>query len=342
MNLINFDECRQLNKGYAGANGKKICVVYNDEKYMIKFPTSSRFNSGIHYSSAIFSEHIGSTIFNKLGINAQKTLIGNFKCGDKLYTVCACKDFEYGAWSFKDFACLKNQTIDSETNGKNCELETLLETIEIQERIDNNLLISHFWKMFIIDCYINNMDRHNGNWGFLYNNDTDELKIAPVFDCGSSLYPAIDINMINDVLNDNVQEINVRLYDRARSAIKENGKRIFYHEFLKNTDNLDCVKALGEMLPKIQELNIDEIIDPIPNLPQEQKLFYKKMLNLRKDKILVPAYKSAVVRGLINDRNHTSIQKNKLQSQSKSPIDRAKSASKSNTTKNWNINKDYR
>ena len=39
-----------------------------------------------------------------------------------------------------------------------------------------------FWDMFIVDALIGNWDRHNGNWGFLYDTVQDEMKLAPVYD----------------------------------------------------------------------------------------------------------------------------------------------------------------
>ena len=53
--------------------------------------------------------------------------------------------------------------------------------------------------MFVVDAFIGNWDRHNGNWGFLYNQETDKLEIAPIFDCGSSLFPQIDDELIKKV-----------------------------------------------------------------------------------------------------------------------------------------------
>ncbi len=58
-----------------------------------------------------------------------------------------------------------------------------------QQAIDSDALKRRFWDMFIVDALIGNWDRHNGNWGFLYNSRTDEMTLAPVFDCGSSLFP---------------------------------------------------------------------------------------------------------------------------------------------------------
>ena len=38
--MIDFTNCKQFNKAYAGANGNKICIEYNGEKYMLKFPST--------------------------------------------------------------------------------------------------------------------------------------------------------------------------------------------------------------------------------------------------------------------------------------------------------------
>ena len=79
--------------------------------------------------------------------------------------------------------------------------------------------------MFIVDALIGNWDRHNGNWGFLYNNKTDEIKLAPVYDCGSSLYPQADEKIMNSVLT-NEKEMNLRIFEIPTSAILLNGKKL--------------------------------------------------------------------------------------------------------------------
>ena len=78
--------------------------------------------------------------------------------------------------------------------------------------------------MFIVDALIGNWDRHNGNRGFLYNETTDEVTLAPVFDCGSSLYPQVDEEIIKDVLADK-QAVNHRIYNTPLSSIQINGKK---------------------------------------------------------------------------------------------------------------------
>ena len=48
--------------------------------------------------------------------------------------------------------------------------------------------------MFVIDAFIGNWGRHNGNWEFLYTHKNDHMEIAPISDCGSSLFHRLMTN----------------------------------------------------------------------------------------------------------------------------------------------------
>jgi hypothetical protein len=66
----------------------------------------------------------------------------------------------------QDFASLKNTIIDSLHNGYGTELSDIIETLDKQSAMDSNVLCNWFWNMFIVDAFIGNRDRHNGNWAF--------------------------------------------------------------------------------------------------------------------------------------------------------------------------------
>ena len=93
-----------------------------------------------------------------------------------------------------------------------------VQTFEEQTAIDSRILTERFWDMFIVDALIGNWDRHNGNWGFLYNAETDSMELAPVYDCGSCLYPQADEMIMNSVLT-NADEMLYRIYEIPTSAI---------------------------------------------------------------------------------------------------------------------------
>lgn len=288
MNLTNCK--RIIGKAYSGANGKKIAIEYSGKQYMLKFPPSGNNKpTELSYTNSCFSEHIGSSIFNMVGINAQKTFLGTFTVTGKEKIVCACEDFTADGNLFYDFCSIKNTIIDSEHEGNGTELNDLLETIDKQLFIEPNRLREHFWNVFIIDTLLGNFDRHNGNWGFLYNPHSQSSEIAPVFDCGSCLLPQADEKVMKKVLSDE-DELNARIYRFPTSAIHLNGRKINYFDFLTNHDNLDCKDALNRMIERIDMRSISDFIYRIDYISNLQKEFYCFYINQRFKKLLIPAH----------------------------------------------------
>ena len=283
--MIDFSALPRKNKTYAGANGSKISVVYNGEQYMLKFPPVPRKNTDMSYTNSCISEYIGSHIFNILGIRTQETLLGKFTVNNKEKIVVACKDFTSLGITLQDFASLKNQMIDSAHNGYGTELTDIIYTIENQQAIDPNVLTEHFWNLFIADAFIGNFDRHNGNWGFLYNEQTDEMSIAPIYDCGSCLYPQASEETISAILSSK-EEIDARVFVFPTSAIQNEGKKINYFDFISSFQNNDCNNALKRIAPKIDMTAIEKMINEISCISELQKQFYITMLRKRKTHII--------------------------------------------------------
>lgn len=283
--MIDFTSAKVKNKAYAGANGSKISVIYNNEQYMLKFPPLPTINKETSYTNSCISEYIGCKIFDSVGIPVQETVIGTYTSNGREKIVVACKDFTSPGITLQDFVSLKNRIIDSERNGYGTELNDILSTIDEQTSMDSDAIKTRFWDMFIVDALIGNWDRHNGNWGFLYNNSTDEVVLAPVFDCGSSIYPQADDELMTIILN-NKNEFNHRVFDIPMSAITYNGKKINYFNFLSEGKFEDCNTALKRILSRIDMKKIYEIIDNTPTVTDIQNEFYKTMLTARKERIL--------------------------------------------------------
>ena len=85
--------------------------------------------------------------------------------------------------------------------------------------------------MFIVDALIGTWDRHNGNWGFLYNSRTDELSIAPVYDCGSCLYPQADEAIMRATLDDPAER-DFCIFQIPVSSIRIENQKIRYFDFI--------------------------------------------------------------------------------------------------------------
>lgn len=284
--MIDFTGLPKKNKSYAGANGSKISVVYEGKQYMLKFPPHASKNGDMSYSNSCISEYLGCSIFKSVGIPVQKTILGTYrteKGGEKV--VVACRDFTSAGIILQDFASLKNQIIDSDRNGYGTELDDIVSVFTEQTAVEPEELNERFWDMFIVDALIGNWDRHNGNWGFLYDVQEDSLILAPVFDCGSSLFPQADERMMTEILADK-REIHHRIFNIPQSAIQKNGKKINYYEFISSLENEDCNRALRRILPRIDMERIYGIIDETPVISDLQKEFYKKMLAARKEHIL--------------------------------------------------------
>lgn len=90
--MVDFTPLPRRNKSYAGANGSKIAVVYNDELYMLKFPGAARLNQGMSYANGCISEYLGSHVFALAGIAVQDTLLGTYRVKGKEKIVVACRD----------------------------------------------------------------------------------------------------------------------------------------------------------------------------------------------------------------------------------------------------------
>jgi len=285
MGIIDFTELKKRKKTYAGANGNKISVIYEGEQYMLKFPPQAKLNQDMSYSNSCFSEYLGCQIYESIGIPVQKTLLGVYTVKGKQKIVVACGDFTEPGVSLQDFASLKNRMIDSERQGYGTELIDILQTIDEQTLVDRDSLLERFWDMFIVDAFIGNWDRHNGNWGFLYDDRTDEMALAPVYDCGSCLYPQADEKIMEAVLSD-AGERNHRIYNIPLSAIMQDGKKIKYFDYISSLQNEDCNRALKRIVPRIDIERIREIIDQTPFVSELQKNFYLTMLSERKARIL--------------------------------------------------------
>ena len=136
-----------------------------------------------------------------------------------------------------------------------------------------------------MDALIGNWDRHNGNWGFLYDTATDKMELAPVYDCGSCLYPQADEKIMKLVLEDE-NERNLRIFEMPTSAIMLNGKRVKYFDFISSLQNEACNAALKRIAPRVDMVKINALVDETPALTDLQRQFYKTMLAERKRKLL--------------------------------------------------------
>ena len=287
--MIDFTNCRVVpGRAYNGANGSKIAIEYNGEVYMLKFPPFAEGKpTELSYTNGCISEHIASSIFNLLAIKAQETILGTFSVKGKEKLVCACKDFTVGGKRLFDFCSIKNTILDSDSNGSGTELADVLDTIDRQQFVSPAILKAHFWNMFVADALLGNFDRHNGNWGFLYDDMNGVTEIAPVYDCGSCLLPQADEKVMQRVLS-NEDDLHARVFQFPTSAIKLNGRKINYYDFLHSGCNQDCNDAVLRIAPRIDLAQIDDFVDGVPGISDLQKQFYMRYISARYELLIQP------------------------------------------------------
>ena len=116
------------------------------------------------------------------------------------------------------------------------------------------------------------------------------MTLAPVFDCGSCLFPQADEEKMNEILSDR-NAMNLRIFNQPLSAIMQDGKKIDYFAFISSLQNQDCNQALKRILPRVDLAEICRIIDETPGLSDIQKKFFAGMLSARKERILDFSFK---------------------------------------------------
>ena len=287
--MINFNEGEEKLNKFLGSE-KKTTILLNKELYMLKYPDPIRgkkLKDVLSYKNNQFSEHIGSCIFRACGIEAQETALGCFSdATGKEKLVVGCKDFTQDGGTLYELSKLANQTTASDGRlGATIEnVYLIINTSRLL--IDKIGIINGFWDMFVIDALIGNSDRHFGNWGVLEKGG--EVRLAPVYDCGSSLGALLDdAEMIEHMKTASVfkeKEFNLT------SCYYMGGKRIFYHKIFIDPPN-DLTKAVLRTVPKIDMDKIRGIVDSTPYISDTRKEYLKQALGMRYEQILSPAYK---------------------------------------------------
>jgi len=269
-----------LSNIYYGGSERKVGILFNNEKYMLKFQKDTPFGKRYNH----ISEYLGSHVFEMLGFNAHKTILGTYKG----FEVVACKDFVIDGFDFVPFNDVGESSLEINKELYQYSYEDIVSLLENNRKITNvSETVSIFFDMFIVDALIGNFDRHGSNWGFLKKNN--KYTIAPIFDNGSSFFP----QMINEdemkfVMN-NEEELNKRVYEFPTSQIKLNGNKSSYFEVISSLQFKECNKSLKKIFKKIDISKITDLIDEL-NITQIHKDFYKTIIKARYEKILMYSY----------------------------------------------------
>ena len=274
---------------YSGSD-RKVAVIYKGERYMLKFAEKrSRVNDfDTSNVNNIVSEHIACQIAKTIGFDVQETVMGLYH--DEL--VVGCKNFLRKNEILHEFSWYLHKEYDSADLGRVPKLEQIEYVMENDSQLssitDEAKMV--YWEMFVLDALIGNFDRHSGNWGYVVNVDTGAIRPSPVYDCGSSLFPALSEHGMKEVLNSE-EEIEKRIYVFPTAALSVGDiKKVPYYEMLSSGYNEDCTDALLDIWIRIDVKKIVTLISEMDFLSDIRKDFYITMLLNRKEKIIDKAY----------------------------------------------------
>ena len=290
-------------RSYGGANGKKQCRMQDGVPYMVKIFEPS----GKTKPMSAFSEYISCHVYEMIGIPVQETILGCFQGPDEApYMAVACKDFCGKNDVLREFSEVRNSIISSSDDGTNKRLVPILISLQEQDNIPVPEFLNRFWDMVVVDAFIGNFDRHTGNFGILSNEAEQQQMLAPVYDCGSALYPSADDFTIEKILGSEQEQLT-RIYEFPASTYRdENDQKIKYLDLLTSEQYPECQEALKRIQPRIDMERIRQFIYGIAELSPIRKEFYCTMLNLRKERLIDFAYEKAMAAQQTAARNSPS------------------------------------
>lgn len=296
---------RDLSTYYGGRSGSKYAIMINGERWMIKFPENTkdfkgREKNNVHlpsYTASPLSEYIGSQIYQSLGIPVHETMLGIRD--NKL--VVACKDFD-PLHRLVEYGQIKNSLTDIDVNlvhsssGEQGEALTdvlnVIATAPVFQKTPG--VKERFWDMFIVDAFLRNNDRNNGNWGIFINADGSG-KLAPVYDNGNCLFNKRNPSVAERRIANERDIFQDALGTGVSFFTDENDKNIHPFQYIESTGNPDCRAALQRFVKHLDVKVIDRIVEEIPEDFQDiqiitaaQKEHYKAVFHMMLNKSIFP------------------------------------------------------
>lgn len=315
--IVNLEGSELSYRFYGGRAGQKIGILIDGEPWIAKYPRSGRDLRGKHvpsYTSSPVAEWLGSHIYAAAGIPVHDTMLGWH--GGKI--VCACKDFCVNGSQLVEFNRLKNTLSDdqedfvgSPSDGEVIFLQDVLSSLFLVDLLRTTAGVTErFWDMFVMDAFIKNPDRNNGNWGLLLGGG-EPPRLAPVYDNGSSLFSKRSASLTERRLGNEREEAedafgtNVSCY-RLVDDEDPRGRSVKPFEYIMSSMSPDVAAAVARAEQRIQLDAVYALVDEIPEeaygrilMSPARRESHKRLLRMRYEKGIVPAAERFRTLGLI-------------------------------------------
>ena len=302
IEIIDFTNCALSNRNleYAGRAGEKRGILYNNELWFLKFPKNTIGMNrvvGLSYVTSPLSEYIGSHIYEILGYDVHKTILGICNDGKRNKVVCACKDFINDDKNelLIPYTALRNDTNPFIMDRNDDSFASASNINEIEFQLKHNTILSkindakdRFWDVVLIDLLINNNDRNEDNWGIIKYKNEDKYKLSPIYDCGNSFYGKTSDERIKDIMSSEEKLLSSAI-NGITAYEDDNEKRISNIEIIKYVKKYNP-NSIGRVIKLIDDNmdNIKNFIYDIPNTFNEieimselRKEYYLKTMEIR-------------------------------------------------------------
>lgn len=282
---------------YAGSDRKDGVISPDGKRYLIKYAeTHTRKNTiDTSYVNNVLAEHLSSNILKIIGYPVHNTFLATRN--EEL--VVGCENFTTDDTKLIEFGRFLRKHYDSDELGRVPDFHQMKNVFHTDPMLSpqETQLWQSYCERFVGDTLTGNFDRHMGNFGYLVSQH-DTIKPSPIYDNGSTLFPALsEHGMREEILNDD-KEILKRTLLFPKAALTVNGEKIRYYDMLSSNYDPEMTKAVRKMVPIIEKKmpEIMTFIKEQPYLSDTRKQFYQTILQARHDFLLQPAYECCVNR----------------------------------------------
>lgn len=277
---------------YSGSDRKDGLISPDGTRYLVKYAEEHARTNHLDtsYVNNVLCEYLASNILKLAGFEVHDTFIAT----RNQELLVACKNFTSDEYHLIEFGRYMRKHYDSKDIGRVpdlAQLEFVFTRDPLLKKYTEELFAS-YWERFIGDALVGNFDRHMGNFGYLVSAKGD-MKIAPVYDNGSTLFPALSEQGMKDTVLSSPKELMKRVLLYPKSALMIHGSKAGYRDLLTSGFDERVNRAVKATVPGMIERMglIYEFIDSQFILSDIKKTFYKKILDARMEFILKPALK---------------------------------------------------
>lgn len=241
-------------------NYEKCCTRKNRNLILIK-------SSGERYSSITGNEASSEIIYNQvcefLDIDTvdyvKYSLIEKINKNGYIVPYCECNIFSNEKYGLLEFGNSKFKDLSLE------------ETINL---FDRTAYKKRFRDILIMDCITFNIDRHKGNYGFIFDNDSFELKaMAPIYDNNLCSLPKILFKQEKDIIS------------KEASKVYSRGMNI---KFLDLSRLVMYPEMLDKLLSKVDKFRLDiSRLGSINKFDEHRTKWLEKIINTQIKRIII-------------------------------------------------------